>query len=76
VMAGFGMLSYALIFIHALGIIVVPVAAAMPIIQTIAYLPSCITELVVGTWLLVKGLNMQHPDLGVSGSVSADRVEL
>ena len=73
-MAGFGILSYALIFIHALGIIIVPDIATRPIIQTVAYLPSCITELVVGAWLLVKGLNIP-PDLGVSGSVAGERTE-
>jgi uncharacterized Tic20 family protein len=75
VMAGLGVLSYALIFIYAFGTIVAPHAAKMPIVQTIAYLPSCMTELVVGTWLLVKGLNMLPPDLGVSGSPAADGAE-
>jgi len=62
VMAGFGVLSYALIFVHAIGIIIVPDVAIMPIVQTVAFLPSCIAELVVGTWLLVKGLNVLPPD--------------
>lgn len=75
VMAGFGVLSYALIFIHALGIIVLPDVATMPIVQAVAYLPSCLAELVVGIWLLVKGLNMLPPDVSVSGSVAVDRTE-
>lgn len=75
VMAGFGVLSYALIFIHALGIIVLPDVATMPIVQAVAYLPSCLAELVVGIWLLVKGLNMLPPDVSVSGSVTVDRTE-
>lgn len=58
-LAGFGVVSYVLIFIHALGIIVVRDVALMPIIQAVCYIPSCIAELVVGVWLLVKGLNMQ-----------------
>ena len=60
-MAGFGVLSYALIFIHALGIIVVPVVATMPIVQAVSYLPSCIAELAVGMWLLTRGVNIQVP---------------
>jgi hypothetical protein len=75
IMAGFGVLSYALIFIHALGIIVVPDVATMSIVQAVAYLPSCGAELVVGIWLLAKGLNMPSPDVNVSGSVAADRTE-
>jgi len=58
VMAGFGVLSYALIFIHALGIIVVPDVSTKPVVQAVAYIPSCLAELVVGIWLLVKGLNI------------------
>ena len=71
VMAGFGVLSYALILIHALGIIVVHDLATMPIVQAVGYLPSCLAELMVGIWLLVKGLNMRPTDVGVSESVAA-----
>ena len=63
VMAAFGMLSYALIFIHALGIILMPNIATMSIVQAVAYLPSCVAELVVGIWLLTKGLNVPCPDV-------------
>ncbi len=59
VLAAFGILSYALIFIHALGNMVAPGYATMPIVEIISYVPSCIAELVVGMWLLVKGLNIQ-----------------
>ena len=74
-MAGFGVLSYALIFIHALGIIVVPDVATMPIVQAVAYLPSCLAELVVGIWLLIKGLNMLSENARVSGTIAEGRAE-
>lgn len=60
VLAGFGMISYALILIHALGNILAPNYATMQIIEIIFYTPSCILELAVGGWLLFKGINTQH----------------
>jgi hypothetical protein len=62
ILAGFGILSFALIFIHALGNILVPEYAAMRVIEIICYSPSCIVEIVVGIWLLSKGLKIQHQD--------------
>jgi len=60
-LAGFGILSFVLIFIHALGNIVAPELAATTAAQVICYLPSCIVEVVMGTWLLTKGLRI-HPN--------------
>jgi hypothetical protein len=58
-LAGFGILSFVLILIHALGYLIVPNIAGLQIAQMICYTPSGILELVLGTWLLVKGINTQ-----------------
>ena len=60
ILAGFGMLSYALIFIGALGNILAPDYATMQIIEIICYTPSCLLELIIGVWLLFKGVNVQQ----------------
>ena len=62
ILAGFGMLSYMLILIHALGNILAPDYATMQTIEIICYTPSCILELAVGLWLLFKGVNIQQVD--------------
>ena len=54
VLAGFGILSFAFIFIHALMFILTPEYAAMPINQIIFYAPSGLFEFIIGIWLLVK----------------------
>ncbi len=72
ILAGFGILSFALILIHAMGNILVPEYAAMLVIEIICYTPSCIVEIVVGIWLLSKGLNIQHQDVRSSESAKAD----
>lgn len=56
-LAGFGILSFALIFIHAIMYLISPQYAAMPINQIIFWAPSGIFEIIVGLWLLVKGVN-------------------
>ncbi len=55
-LAGFGILAFALIFIHALLFILAPEIAVKPVAQIIFYLPSGIFELVIGIWLLAKGI--------------------
>jgi hypothetical protein len=59
VLAGFGILSFAFIFIHALMFILTPEYAAMPINQIIFYGPSGLFEIIIGIWLLSKGVNAQ-----------------
>ena len=61
-LAGFGILSFALILIHALGNILAPNYATMPIIAIVCYTPSGIAEIVVGVWLLLKGIKIQEID--------------
>ena len=55
-LAGFGILSFALIFIHALMFIIAPEYAAIQINQIIFYAPSGLFEIIIGTWLLFKGI--------------------
>lgn len=57
-MAGFGILSFALIFIHAIMFIVAPIYAAIPINQIIFWGPSGLFEIIVGIWLLIKGIKI------------------
>ena len=68
ILAGFGILSFALIFIHASMYIIAPEYAIMPINQIIFWAPSGIFEIVIGIWLLVKGVNIQQGDARVSNS--------
>jgi hypothetical protein len=60
VLSGFGILSFALIFIHALMYILAPEYAMMPITQIIFWPPSGLFEIIIGIWLLSKGLNVQQ----------------
>ena len=62
ILAGFGILSYALILIHALGNILAPAYATTQIAQIICYTPSCLAEVTIGLWLLIKGVNTQPQD--------------
>ncbi|MFC1817065.1 DUF4386 domain-containing protein [Thermodesulfobacteriota bacterium] len=62
-LAGFGILSFALIFIHALIYILAPKYATMLIIQIIFYAPSCLFEIIIGIWLLFKGVKVQQGDI-------------
>ena len=57
-LAGFGILSFALIFIHALMYIIAPQWAVMPINQIIFWAPSGLFEIIIGLWLLIKGINL------------------
>ena len=58
ILAGFGILSFALILIHALMYIVAPECAAMPVSQIVFWAPSGLFEIAVGIWLLSKGLRI------------------
>lgn len=62
VLASFGILSFALIFIHALMYILTPQYAVMPINQIIFWAPSGIFEIIIGIWLLLKGI--KFPKVG------------
>ena len=62
ILAGFGILSFALIFIHALMYIIAPKYATMLISQIIFWVPSGLFEIIIGIWLLFKGVNVQQLD--------------
>lgn len=58
--AGFGILSYSLIFVYALVNILVP--EHNNIVQIICWTPSILFEIIIGLWLLFKGVNVQQRD--------------
>ncbi len=62
ILASFGILSFALILIHSFTTLIAPEYAMRLTIQTICYTPSGIFEIIIGIWLLVKGLNVQKMD--------------
>lgn len=59
-LSGFGIASYALIFIYPVMTILSPDAAAMPVTQIILFTPSILAELAIGSWLLMKGINVRQ----------------
>ncbi|WP_406661635.1 DUF4386 domain-containing protein [Methanolobus sp. ZRKC3] len=76
ILAGFGVLSFVLIFIHALMYILAPKYAMMLITQTIFYVPSGLFELIIGMWLLFKGIKVQQGDIRASESAKTDTNEI
>jgi hypothetical protein len=56
VLAYFGILSFAFILIQSLMFMLAPVYAMMPINQIIFWAPSGLFEIIIGIWLLSKGL--------------------
>jgi hypothetical protein len=60
ILAGFGILSFALIFIHAFMFILAPQYATMPINQVIFWAPSGLFEIMIGIWLLSKGVSVRQ----------------
>ena len=61
IIADFGILSFALIFIHSLMFMLAPEYATMPINQIIFWTPSGLFEIIIGIWLLIKGVKDQQP---------------
>ena len=57
-LAGFGFLSFALILVHALMYILAPEYAVIPIIKIIFWAPSGLFEIIIGIWLLIKGIKI------------------
>lgn len=58
-LAGFGILSFALIFIHALMYILTPEYASMPVNQIVFWTPSGLFEMIIGSWLLYNYLKSE-----------------
>jgi len=61
-LAGFGILAFFLILVQSLLFILAPEYAAMPINQMVFWGPSGLFEIVIGLWLLIKGIKVQHVD--------------
>ena len=59
ILASFGILSFALIFIHSFTTLIAPEYAMRLTIQTICYTPSGLFEIIIGIWLLFKGIDTQ-----------------
>ena len=63
ILAGFGILSYALILVNSLANILVPQnAAVLTMVNPISMIfmtPSILFELIIGFWLIWKGINVQ-----------------
>lgn len=71
-LAGFGILSYALIFMHAVTSILFPNAAMIMTVQVLCWAPSCLFELTIGPWLLLKGVK----DLRLTSSAAGGSPEM
>lgn len=59
ILAGFGVLSFALILIQSLMFMLAPEYATKPINQIIFWGPSGLFEIIIGIWLLVKGISVE-----------------
>lgn len=55
-LAGFGILSFAFILIQSLMFLLKPEYAMMPISQIVFWAPSGLFEIIIGVWLLTKGI--------------------
>jgi len=75
-LAAFGVLSYALVFFYDLTLVVAPGYAAMTVIQVVGWGPSILFELLIGPWLLLKGVAPQPRALAAPGALehAPDRV--
>lgn len=56
-LAVIGILSYVLIFIYDLLFFLLPTISSMPVVQIIGLGPNILFTLIIGSWLLIKGLN-------------------
>lgn len=59
ILAGFGILSFALVLIQSLMFMLAPEYATKPINQIIFWGPSGLFEIIIGIWLLVKGISAE-----------------
>jgi len=55
-LAAFGVVSYLLILKYSLLTLLLPDLASIVAIQSLCWAPSCLFELVIGIWLLTKGV--------------------
>jgi len=57
-LAAFGVLSYALVFAYDLTLLVAPSYATLIAVQAVGWGPSVLFEVVIGPWLLIKGIRV------------------
>lgn len=62
ILASFGILSFAFVLIQSLMFMLAPEYAMKPINQIIFWAPSGLFEIIIGMWLLFKGINIQQAD--------------
>ena len=60
ILASFGILSFAFVLIQSLLFMLAPEYAMKPINQIIFWAPSGLFEIIIGMWLLFKGINIQQ----------------
>lgn len=60
ILAIFGIIAYLLIFIYTLINILAPDLSLILIIQFFCWAPSVFFELIIGIWLITKGVKIQH----------------
>jgi hypothetical protein len=58
ILAGFGIFSFLLTLIYYIVAILFPNLPAM--IQIVCHLPGILFEVIIGLWLLIKGVNVEH----------------
>lgn len=57
-LAGLGVVAFTLVFASALLGVLAPEYASMRGVELVAYLPSCLAEILVGGWLVWRGVDM------------------
>ena len=62
ILAGFGFISYTLIFFYDSITILLPNYSDILVIQMIAWGPSIIFQITIGFWLLIKGISVESID--------------
>ena len=58
ILAGFGIFSFLLTLTYYIVAILFPNLPAM--IQIVCHLPGILFEVIIGLWLLIKGVNVEH----------------
>ena len=61
-LALFGLISFALVFIYDALFIISPNTTEITVVQLIGWAPSILFEIIVGGWLLTKGINVKIND--------------
>jgi hypothetical protein len=59
VLAGFGLISFVLIFIYDVLFFLLPTFSSILIVQIVGWVPNVLFMLIIGVWLLIKRLNIQ-----------------